>query len=277
MPGAILKTYITTMKTPSIHLAYVPTLPHYLWGFALWQLTFKRLHFFAISVYPVKRCGLVTWFMQSAGIVVEVWSLAPVISIWSFGYCRWTTITQHNIGVIGGTVYPKKYAHGFVVLCFAVVMQSFIMNSHEVFIHIYQGCFAGTGAIVRLPQCQWSKPDGYGKISQCLTTTKHSKAKTVCIFLGIYCNFSTPYLNHALFCFELRSMVAYFINPFSIIIRRLYKNCRQICTTKTQGPMYECSRGFAFFVFHGWYVSVRFVCVCMCEYGCPELHWPYFT
>ena len=85
------------------------------------------------------------------------------------------------------TVYPKKFAHGFVVLCFVVVMQSFIMNSHEVFIHIHQGCFAGTGAIVRLPQCQWSKPDGYGKISQCITTTKHSKAKTVCIFLGIYC------------------------------------------------------------------------------------------
>ena len=84
------------------------------------------------------------------------------------------------------TVYPKKYAHGFVVLCFVVVMQSFIMNSHEVFIHIHQGCFAGTGAIVRLPQCQWSKPDGYGKSSQCITTTKHSKAKTVCIFLGIY-------------------------------------------------------------------------------------------
>ena len=85
------------------------------------------------------------------------------------------------------TVYPKKYAHDFVVLCFVVVMQSFIMNSHEAFIHIHQGCFAGTGAIVRLPQCQWSKPDGYGKISQCITTTKHSKGKTVCIFLGIYC------------------------------------------------------------------------------------------
>ena len=65
------------------------------------------------------------------------------------------------------------------------------MNSHEVFIHIHQGCFAGTGAIVRLPQCQWSKPDGYGKISQCITTTKHSKAKTACIFLGIYCNGGT--------------------------------------------------------------------------------------
>ena len=85
------------------------------------------------------------------------------------------------------TVYPKKYAHGFVVLCFVVVMQSFIMNSHDVFIHIHQGCFAGTGAIVRLPQRQWSKRGGYGKISQCITTTRHSKAKTVCIFLGIYC------------------------------------------------------------------------------------------
>ena len=85
------------------------------------------------------------------------------------------------------TVYPKKYAHGYVVFCFVLVMQSFLMNSHEVFIHINQACFAGTGAIVRLPQCQWSKPDGYGKISQCITTTKHSKAKTVCIFLWICC------------------------------------------------------------------------------------------
>ena len=91
------------------------------------------------------------------------------------------------------TVYPKKYAHGFVVLCFVVVIQSIIMNSHEVFIHIHQGCFAGTGAIVRLPQCQWSKPDGYGKINQCITTTKHSKAKTVCIFLGIYCTYSNNF------------------------------------------------------------------------------------
>ena len=102
-------------------------------------------------------------------------------------------VFSRNEDVVGevapcdATVYPKKYAHGFVVLCFVVVMQSFIMNSHEVFIHIHQGCFAGTGAIDRLPQCQWSKPDGYGKIILCITTTKHSKAKTVCIFLGIYC------------------------------------------------------------------------------------------
>ena len=101
--------------------------------------------------------------------------------------CLLPTLISSNHVSETHTVCPKKYAHGFVVLCFVVVMQSFIMNSHEVFIHIHQGCFAGTGAIVRLPQCQWSKPDGYGKISQCITTTKHSRAKTVFIFLGIYC------------------------------------------------------------------------------------------
>ena len=103
-----------------------------------------------------------------------------------------TTVPAGGLATLDPTVYPKKYAHGFVVLCFVVVMESFIMNSHEVFIHIHQGCFAGTGAIVRLPQCQWSKPDGYGKISQCITTTKHSKAKTVWIFIGIYCR-TLPY------------------------------------------------------------------------------------
>ena len=111
------------------------------------------------------------------GIEITAWSQSKTSS-------EWYDIRQHggwnhDVRKCWYTVYPKKYAHGFAVLCFVVVMQLFIMNSHEVFIHIHQGCFAGTGAIVRLPQCQWSKPDGYGKITQCITTTKHSKAKTV--------------------------------------------------------------------------------------------------
>ena len=74
------------------------------------------------------------------------------------------------------------------LLCcgYAIVHNEFTWSMYP----YHQGCFAGTVAIVRLPQCQWSKPDGYGKISQCITTTKHSKAKTVCIFLGIYCIWS---------------------------------------------------------------------------------------
>ena len=113
---------------------------------------------------------------------------APVLTVILIAKTKVTDeVSCDNIVAKHSTIYPKEYAHGFVVLCFVVVMQSFIMNSHEVFIHIHQGCFAGTGAIVRLPQCQWSKPHGYGKISQCITTTKHSKARTVYIFLGIYC------------------------------------------------------------------------------------------
>ena len=131
------------------------------------------------------------------------WKILLFVNIWSdieSWLCYFATLIlwyppsphiETSAGSTGwrktATVYPKKYAHGFVVLCFVVVMQSFIMNSHEVFIHIHQGCFAGTGEIVRLPQCQWSKPDGYGKIGQCITTIKHSKAKTACIILGIYC------------------------------------------------------------------------------------------
>ena len=131
--------------------------------------------------------------MECCKFTINCWwdnslSSAHVIFMQWTGCCTaFLAITTHLCHCMNYTVYPKKYAHGFVVLCFVVVMQSFIMNSHEVFIHIHQGCFAGTGAIVRLPQCQWSKPDGYGKISQCITTAKHSKAKTVCIFLGIYC------------------------------------------------------------------------------------------
>ena len=132
------------------------------------------------------------WRCKKNNIINSLWNLLCLNAIIFSVKCE----VIHSRSMI--TVYPKKYAHGFVVLCFDVVMQSFIMNSHEVFIHIHQGCFAGTGAIVRLPQCQWSKPDGYGKIIQCITTTKRSKAKTVCIFLGIYClSTNTQPINYA--------------------------------------------------------------------------------
>ena len=127
--------------------------------------------------------------------------LSKLRDVWLTVYHGCSSCNYLSMACIQGwsTVYSKKYGHGFVVLCFVVVMHSFIMNSHEVFIHIYQGCFAGTGAIVRLPQCQWSKPDGYGKISQCITTTKHSKAKKCAYFLGYtvvqLCLFKSPCLS----------------------------------------------------------------------------------
>ena len=132
----------------------------------------------------------------------------------------------------GGTVYPKKYAHGFVVLCFVVVMQSFIMNSHEVFIHIHQGCFAGTVAIVILPQCQWSNPDGYGEISQCITTTEHSKAKTVCIFLGIYC--TCKWIYRIIFVHEWRTAYALTRVLFWFLFPELRRKSGNKCQNNTR-------------------------------------------
>ena len=149
-----------------------------------------------------------------AAILDELIALKNWLYLWitavprsTFVYIPTTTPLLGRHYSPDNTVYPKKYAHGFVVLRFVVVMQSFIMNSHEVFIHIHQGCFAGTGANVRLPQCQWSKPDGYGKISQYITTTKHSKANTVCIFLGVYCTSHAKYSSQfiSMFCWNISS------------------------------------------------------------------------
>ena len=48
------------------------------------------------------------------------------------------------------------YAHGSccVVFCWNLVLVDFT--------HILQGYITGTGAIIWLPQCQWSNPDAYG-------------------------------------------------------------------------------------------------------------------
>ena len=137
------------------------------------------------------------------------------------------------------TVYPKKYAHDIVVRCFVVVMQSLIMNSHEVFIHIHRGCFAGTGAIVRLPQCQWSKPGGYWKISQCITTTKHSKAKTLCIFLGIHCTTMTTIVEWMVQITAVKSTISL------LMIASIYKHLAE-CYENNIHPETIC------IIFCGW-------------------------
>ena len=108
------------------------------------------------------------------------------------------------------------------MLCFVVVMQSFIMNSHELFIHIHQGCFAGTGAIVRLPQCQWSKPDGYGKISQYITTTKQ---KPCAYFLGYTVCVTRPQcVSNMLYSMVQSSLRKFFNYMYRITIGKLCKN-----------------------------------------------------
>ena len=127
------------------------------------------------------------------------------------------------------------------------------MNLHEAFIHIHQGCFAGTGAIVRLPQCQWSELDGYGKISQCITKTKHSKAKTVCICLGIYCMCSVMKIrfnfNSRQYCAEYIGF--YWVTPIdlqSIIIQMILNLAKSVLYIEGKGYGGWCLRFFFYFI-----------------------------
>ena len=84
------------------------------------------------------------------------------------------------------------YAHCFAMLCFVMVMLLVLSRyTWFEFAHILQGCFTGTGAILWLPQCQWSNPEEYGHIymglfSQYLTTTRHHQAWDMCIIYGMY-------------------------------------------------------------------------------------------
>ena len=185
MPHAIQSNSIASNIWKLLPKQWLPS-----WSLHDWEfIVFYRIYFQTIlsTVYETSKSLRKVVIYHSIGYKWHT----PLMNLWNIKWCHFFSYWMQ-----WATVYPKKYAHGFVGLCFVVVMQSFIMNSHEVFIHIHQGCFAGTGAIVRLPQCQWSKPDGYGKISQCITTTKHSKAKTVCIFLGIYCTQSVKCVFH---------------------------------------------------------------------------------
>ena len=65
-----------------------------------------------------------------------------------FLYGKWEHSTSHN----------NICAYFFVVI---VVILKFLVDLCDLFTHIFQGYFTGTGAIW-LPQCQWSNLEGYG-------------------------------------------------------------------------------------------------------------------
>ena len=59
-----------------------------------------------------------------------------------------------------------------VLLCFVLLWlyNEFLVDLCVQFIHILQGCFTDTGAIMWLPQCQWSNPEYMGEVNQQPTT-----------------------------------------------------------------------------------------------------------
>ena len=79
------------------------------------------------------------------------------------------------------------------LFCFASLglYQHNLMNKCYLFIHVLWHCLIGTAAIALLPECQWNKPEEYGrnrpKSIHNPTITQNNKTLTVCmITLIIY-------------------------------------------------------------------------------------------
>ena len=73
-------------------------------------------------------------------------------------FCKSVIITVHIIKII--IVHIICIQCCFALLCLVWVMLCFV-DTDGLFTRSCQGCFTGTGAIVRLPRCLWSNPDGY--------------------------------------------------------------------------------------------------------------------
>ena len=92
-----------------------------------------------------------------------------------------------NISGIKYTVYPKKYAHGFcfAVLCCGYTLTDFPISIRLTALVLWQSndCPSASKATLMNmdnTSCEFIMND-------CITTTKQSTTKTVCIFLEIYC------------------------------------------------------------------------------------------
>ena len=111
-------------------------------------------------VVPRRRTGLVCCVSPSAG------ELAPR----------------------GSTVYPKKYAHGF---CFAVLCCGYTLTDFPIFIRLTSLALWQSNDCPSASKVTLMNMDKYFMWIHYERLHNHNKAKhnkTVCIFLGIYCN-----------------------------------------------------------------------------------------
>ena len=108
-----------------------------------WALLLEWVLFWPVSWHVRVFCGI--WFLE----------VSSTLYIYYY-YIIYIYLTPNLVC----TVYPKKTvpATWFTLCC--VLLQSSMGD----FAHILQGYFTGTGAIIWLPQCLWSNPEGYVQI-----------------------------------------------------------------------------------------------------------------
>ena len=89
--------------------------------------------------------------------------------------------------LLGSTVYPKKYAHGF---CFAVLCCGYTLTDFPISIRLTSLALWQSNDCPSASKATLMNMDKYFMWIHCERLHNHNKAKhnkTVCIFLGIYC------------------------------------------------------------------------------------------
>ena len=98
--------------------------------------------------------------------------------------------TQHKFWLmsVGDTVYSKKYAHGF---CFAVLCCGYTLTDFPISIRLTSLALWQSNDCPSASKATLMNMDKYFMLIHYERLHNHNKAKhnkTVCIFLGIYCN-----------------------------------------------------------------------------------------
>ena len=82
------------------------------------------------------------------------------------------------------TVYPKKYAHGFALLCFVVVIHWLIFPYPSGLLHWHCGNLTIAPVPAKQPWWIWINTSYEFIMNDCITTTKQSTTKACAYFLG---------------------------------------------------------------------------------------------
>ena len=108
-----------------------------------------------------------------------------------YHYILGTIVCYHNFNCKFSctTVYPKKYAHGF---CFAVLCSGYTLTDFPISIRLTSLALWQSDDCPSASKATLMNMDKYFIWIHYERLHNHNKAKhnkTVCIFLGIYCNF----------------------------------------------------------------------------------------
>ena len=125
---------------------------------------------------------------QHTHVMTMVSETAFKISVW-YAYIISIYLTQfHYTATLFHTVYPKKNAHGF---CFAVLCCGYTLTDFPISIRLTSLAMWQSNDCPSASKATLMNMDKYFMWIHYERLHNHNKAKhdkTVCIFLGIYCN-----------------------------------------------------------------------------------------